>query len=181
AGERWEGLAWQAQPDRTKLGPAFKGLAPKVTEALKAQPALELRAALEAGPYPLDVDGQQASITADMVKFASTLPEGVVGSDFDGGSVYLDTHITPELAAEGLAREIVRRVQEMRKEAKLERGQAIRTELRLDPQRAAQLQPHLARIAEQTRSASLTLSDSPTGKHVKEWDIEGEQVTIAIG
>jgi isoleucyl-tRNA synthetase len=180
AGEHWEGLVWQVVPDRTRIGPAFKGQAPKVMEALKAAQADALRDALLQGPYRLAVEGQAVEITPEMVRFQATLPEGVVGADFPGGSVYLDTHIPPALQAEGLAREVVRRIQEMRKEAKLERGQAIRTELGLDPARAELLAPWLDRIQAQTRSRSLALVEKPGGRHVRDWDIEGERVVIGI-
>jgi isoleucyl-tRNA synthetase len=181
AGERWEGLVWQVQPDRTRIGPAFKGQAPKVMDALKAVRPEVLREALSAGSYALPLEGGTVEVTPDMVKFAATMPEGVVGADFAGGSVYLDTHITPELQAEGLAREVARRIQETRKEAGLERGQKVRTELALRAESAALLQPHLERIAAQTRSASLKVVDKPKGKHTRDWDIEGEPLTVALG
>lgn len=180
AGAQWEGLVWKVEPDRTRIGPAFKGLAPKVMDALRATHPERLREALAGGAYGIAVEGQQVEVTPDMVKFAATMPEGVVGTDFTGGSIYLDTHITPELQAEGLAREVVRRIQEMRKEAGLERSQQVRTELSLAPESEALLKPHLDRIAEQTRSKSLKLAEKPAGRQVKEWDIEGERVTIGI-
>lgn len=181
AGATWQGLALTVAPDRTKIGPAFKQHAPKVMEALKAQRPEVLREALAAGAYSVQTDAGTFDVTPEMVRFQTAMPEGVVGADFAGGSVYLDTHITPELQAEGLAREVVRRIQEMRKEAGLERAQAIKTEVSLVPASAALLQPWLARMAEQTRSTKLTLVDKPGGKHVKEWDIEGERVVIGIG
>lgn len=180
AGEHWEGLVWQVQPDRTRIGPAFKGLAPKLMEALKAMPAEELRAALAKGNHRLRVEGQEFEVQADMVRFQAALPPGVVGADFPGGTVYLDTDTTPELQAEGLAREVVRRIQEMRKEARLERRRAIATQLSLGPDTAALLRPWLTRVARQTRSRTLEVVDKPHGDHVKEWDIEGERVVIAI-
>jgi isoleucyl-tRNA synthetase len=180
AGATWTGLALTAQPDRTKMGPAFKQHAPKVMDAVRAARPEVVREALGSGVYRVETDAGAFDVTPEMVKFQTAMPDGVVGADFTGGSVYLDTHITPELQAEGLAREVVRRIQEMRKEAGLERKQAIATQVSLAPASAALLQPWLTRMAEQTRSTSLELVDKPAGKHVKEWDIEGERVVIGI-
>ncbi|HEV8359506.1 MAG TPA: isoleucine--tRNA ligase [Candidatus Thermoplasmatota archaeon] len=180
AGAQWEGLALTAQPDRTKIGPTFKGHAPKVMDALRAARPEVLREALGAGSYQIEVEGATFEIAPEMVKFQTALPPGVVGAEFAGGSVYLDTEITPELQAEGLAREVVRRIQETRKEAGFERAQKVRTELGLMPESARLLQPWMDRIAAQTRSASLKVVDKPSGKHVKEWDVEGERVVVGL-
>ena len=53
-------------------------------------------------------------------------------------------------------------------------------ELALRPESAALLKPHLERLAEQVRASSLKVVDKPGGKHVREWDIEGEPLTVAL-
>ena len=55
-----------------------------------------------------------------MVKITQKLPEKIIGAQFTGGLVYIDTELTPELRGEGFARELVRRIQEMRKELDLQ-------------------------------------------------------------
>jgi isoleucyl-tRNA synthetase len=75
----------------------------------------------------------------------------------DGGFVLLDTATTPELEAEGLARDVVRAVQEARKAAGLEVGDRIRLGLTLDETGAAAASAHHALIARETLASELDI------------------------
>ena len=75
----------------------------------------------------------------------------------DGGFVLLDTATTPELEAEGLARDVVRAVQEARKAAGLEVGDRIRLGLTLDATGAAAASAHHALIARETLATELDI------------------------
>ncbi|MFQ6055163.1 MAG: DUF5915 domain-containing protein [Methanosarcinales archaeon] len=59
-------------------------------------------------------------MTPDMVEFKEKLPEYVASSEFTGGIVYVDAKLTPEIEAEGYAREVIRRIQDMRKDLDLD-------------------------------------------------------------
>ena len=78
----------------------------------------------------------------------------------DGGFVILDTATTPELEAEGLARDVVRAVQEARKAAGLEVGDRIRLGLTLDADGAAAASTHHALIARETLATELDIETS---------------------
>ena len=75
----------------------------------------------------------------------------------DGGFVILDTSTTPELEAEGRARDIVRAVQDARKAAGLEVGDRIRLTLSLDPESRASAEAHRELIAGETLATALEL------------------------
>jgi isoleucyl-tRNA synthetase len=84
--------------------------------------------------------------------------ERALGLLGDGGFVILDTATTPELEAEGLARDVVRAVQEARKAAGLEVGDRIRLALTLDAVGAAAAAAHRALIAGETLAVELDIS-----------------------
>jgi isoleucyl-tRNA synthetase len=71
------------------------------------------------------------------------------------GAVCLDTAVTPELEAEGLARDLVRAVQQQRRDAALHVSDRIVLELGADPELRSRLEPHLAMVAEATLATSL--------------------------
>lgn len=123
-GENWGELHYSAEADMSLLGPEFGDDAGRVMQALNAAEvestdldALEEAVSADTG---MDVD-----LTEEMVEFVTQTPEGVTGVSFDTdgdgrGVVYIDTELTEDIESEGYAREVIRRVQEMRKEMDLD-------------------------------------------------------------
>jgi isoleucyl-tRNA synthetase len=104
--------------NKSAVGMAFKSDAPKILSKLDDK---ILQKIAEEGKCK--VEGFE--LTKEHVNIKENLPEGVTGTEFKGGAVYLDTTITPELEAEGFAREVTRRVQEMRKKEGLKKSDSI--------------------------------------------------------
>jgi isoleucyl-tRNA synthetase len=67
----------------------------------------------------LTLNGRATPATKEMVEFKETPPANLSAAEFSKGFVYVDVTLTPELEAEGYAREIIRRIQDMRKELDL--------------------------------------------------------------
>jgi isoleucyl-tRNA synthetase len=84
------------------------------------------------------------------------------------------------LEAEGLAREIIRRIQFMRKELNLNVEDRIRTEIALDKLKTTTLQDWMDHIKEETRSNTVSFVDKPTGTLLKKWMIDELGVDIGI-
>ncbi|HWH08496.1 MAG TPA: isoleucine--tRNA ligase, partial [Candidatus Thermoplasmatota archaeon] len=129
----WERLDLALVPNKAVIGKTYRADGPRVLAALAqlSQAQLrDLRAKLARGETaPLDVGGMTVDLTRDVVAFETRLPANTSGADFPGGSVYVDTHVSPELQAEGAARDLTRRIQEMRKALGLAMGAAIRTQV----------------------------------------------------
>jgi isoleucyl-tRNA synthetase len=96
----------------------------------------------------------------DLVLEAGGAGEGgnALGLLADGGFVILDVRTTPDLEAEGLARDVVRAVQESRKAAGLDVGDRIRLELTLDPAGAAAAEAHRDLIARETLATEVRIA-----------------------
>src|SRR2546427_12004997 len=77
------------------------------------------------------------------------------------GEVYLALRVTPELQAEAYARELIRRIQQMRKDLDLDVDDFIATVIKTDKEFASSLDSQKAFIARATRSRSLTVADKP--------------------
>ncbi|WP_135806073.1 isoleucine--tRNA ligase [Halorussus marinus] len=181
-GEEWGELRYSAEADMSVLGPAFGDDAGRVMGALNAarvdEPDLGgLKDAVEA-ETGMDVD-----LTDEMVEFVTQTPEGVtgVGFDTDGdrrGVVYVDTELTEDIESEGYAREVIRRVQEMRKEMDLDIEQRVRLELNVADDRVAELvEERLDLVKDEVRADAV--GDVEDG-HRKEWDVEGVEMEIAV-
>src|SRR3989454_8755245 len=99
------------------------------------------------GPYALQVDGQTFPIKPSMVRLEKQLPADVVRVDTPHGEVFLDLRVTPELQAEAYARELIRRIQQMRKDLDLDVDDFIATVIKTDKEFAASLDSQKAFIA----------------------------------
>jgi len=175
--EDWAELQYTATADMSVLGPAFGDLAQDVMNALNEArvPEPDL-AALESAANELLED--PVELTEEMVNFERVPPEGVAGATFEGGVVYVDTELTEDVESEGYAREVIRRVQEMRKDLDLAMDERIRLEVVVFDDRIGQLvAAHEDLIAEEVRAADLgEVADG----HRETWDIEGTRVDLAI-
>ncbi|EJN61226.1 isoleucine--tRNA ligase [Halogranum rubrum] len=172
--EQFDELVEHADPKMSVIGPEFGGQAQKIMQAVEGKP----RAEVEAG---VDVDGETVNLTDEMVEYHAEPPEGISGADFEGGSVYVDTTLTEEIEAEGYARDIVRRVQEMRKQLDLDVEETIHTRLDVADDRVAGfVEQHREFIAEETRTAEFVDGDEQAFDLVEEWDVEGVEVTIGV-
>jgi len=172
-------LITRAQPRMNVIGPEFGADAQAIMEAVEGKPRDEL------GADPsVVVDGEEISLDEEMVGWETDTPEHLFGAEFDGGRVFVDTTLTDDIEAEGYARDIVRRIQEMRKRLDLAVEERIRTAVHVDDDRIADLvAPHEDLVAEETRTAEWVDGDDfdpGTFELVEEWDVEDATVTIAI-
>ena len=181
----WERLDLAAVPNKNLVGRTYRGEGPKVLRALSALDQGKLRALrqeLAAGVMPtLDAEGVNVQVTPELLAFETRLPAHTSGADFPGGSVYVDTEVTHELQSEGAARDLTRRLQEMRKSLGLAMTDTIRVEVAAPQEFQALVAPHLARVAEDTRAAGeVRFVAQPKGELVKEWDLEGTTLVIGV-
>jgi len=106
--------------------------------------------------------------------------EGFAAASDAGYTVAVTTAITPELADEGLARELVRRIQDMRREAGFDLSDRITTWYSGDGGIGRVMQSHGSYIAAETLSTQLVAGDPAEGAHRAEQDLEGVRVTLGV-
>ncbi|HPJ31142.1 MAG TPA: class I tRNA ligase family protein, partial [Methanothrix sp.] len=166
-------------PVPKKIGPVFKGDAQKVIEALKEADPAKIRDGIRSGECV--VGGY--TIQPDMIEFLEKIPENLVAADFSGGIVYVDLTLTEELKAEGYAREIIRRVQDMRKELDLRVEEKIEASVRVEDEEVLSLVETMKdHIASEVRAKCLHLGSDlkVSGSLVKDWSVEDVEMTIGI-
>ncbi len=169
------------KPNHASIGPKYKQKAKAITQQLETQDPEELYLRLKKNKtISLLVEGE--AITLDKDDFDEVLidRENVAHTDVEGATLYLDTMLTPELEAEGVAREIVRRIQSMRKDLDLDVEDRIKTQIKITESKQQALQEWKTYIAHETRSKDFDFSSKPSGKLVKKWHIDKSDVVIAI-
>ena len=182
--DTWEELRYRPEADMRELGPAFGGEAETVMNALKqvriAEPDLDR---LNAVVHEEEIIAEDEQLTDEMIEFVREPPEAVSDAriERDGesmGIVYVDTALTEDIESEGYAREVIRRVQEMRKDLELDIEEPICLEYTIADDHVADLvAEHQSLIAEEVRAEEVGPIDDG---HRQKWDIEDTSVEIAI-
>ncbi|MCZ6682100.1 MAG: class I tRNA ligase family protein, partial [Planctomycetota bacterium] len=119
---------YEVKPDFKKIGPKHGRLAPKIKATLAKHPNADgIAKQLEQdGAYTLEVDGQSVELLAEELMIELHAREGWAAERIPGhGILALDAHLTPELRDEGMARDLVNHVQQIRKSLDLRYEQRI--------------------------------------------------------
>ena len=149
-----------------QLGQKYGAGYPRIRNAMADMDQEELARALAGGrPLVLDIDSDTFEIAAEDVEVRKTPKAGFAVADSPGRLVAIATDLTPELQREGLARELVRHVQQRRKELGLAISDRIHLELRSDdPELARIIDEHGAWLQAETLCTDLRLADTkPAG------------------
>ena len=99
---------------------------------------------------------------------------------FDEGTIFIDFSVTPEIEAEGYARELIRRIQQMRKDMRLNVEQFIVCQVSAEERLVGLFETWRDHIANEVRAKELTFTSSPEGAQVKTWDVTGKEIVIGI-
>ncbi|MCK5309712.1 MAG: isoleucine--tRNA ligase, partial [Thermoplasmata archaeon] len=179
--QEWEGQELTVVPNPNVIGKAYRQWESKIARMLKVLPARDVKAKIETGDYTLGIEGQVIRILPSMVNFETKLPDGVVAKEFPNGTMYFDTSLDDKLTAEGFARQITRRIQEMRKEMALDPEEYIKLSVSMSDGLLDILDEHLENIADSTRANQMEIVEELGDEdYVVEWPIEYETVTIGI-
>ncbi len=154
----------EVKPDFRKTGPRFGKRMKEVAAALGRADGDELAAAVERdGKIALELSDGPVELSADEVEVRLVEREGIAAQGDRELLVALDTALTPELVAEGLAREVVNRVQTARKEADLDYADRIRVRYRAGGELARAIETHRDWIARETLAVELALVEDGAG------------------
>jgi len=180
--EEGELVTYRLLPVNRVLGPKFGPQFPLIRKALEAADARQAVAQLHAGQdLALTLpDGTDVTLAPDEVLVQTHAREGFGVAGERGLVVGLDTTITPELAREGLAREVVRRVQELRKQADFDLTDRIKVTYKAGDKLTEAIEIHRDAIADEVLAQTLEPSQAPTGDQVLEDSIDGEPVVLAV-
>lgn len=159
------------------LGPRFGKGAPAAAKAIAAMTPDQLLVLRREGSVSLEVDGRPESFGHEEVQVVEQgIPPYAAGSQ-DGLTVALDTTLTPVLRDEGLSREIINRVQNLRKKSGLDVADRIRLQVAGDDDVTRALAAHSDHVASETLAAWSTDDDLP---HRDEFEVDGHAVRVAL-
>lgn len=166
--------------------PQLKTVGPKYGKMLggikKALDTIDGNAAMDElnanGSLKLDIDGQEITLFKEDLLIDTAQIEGYVSENDNGITVVLDTNLTEELLEEGFVREIISKIQTMRKEA----GFEVMDKIRVTYTGSEKAENIFAKYAESISGEVLAeeVTKAEPAGYVKEWKINGEQVTMGV-
>ena len=132
----------------------------------------------ETGSLKLDINGQEVTLFKEDLLIDTAQIEGYVSENDNGITVVLDTNLTEELLGEGFVREIISKIQTMRKEAGFEVMDKIKVTYKGSEKAEAVFAANGTQICSEVLAVSAEKAE-PAG-FVKEWKINGEAVFMGV-
>ena len=130
------------------------------------------------GELKLDIDGQEIVLLESDLLIDTAQMEGYVSESDNDITVVLDTNLTPELIEEGFVREIISKVQTMRKEAGFEVMDKIRISLTGNQVIEGIFRAHEADIKAEVLAEDVNYNE--VSGYTKDWKINSESVTLGV-
>ena len=172
---------YQFKPQLRTVGPKYGKLLGKIQNALKAVDGNAAMDELKAnGSLRFDFDGEEVKLAEEDLLIESVKQEGYESAGNQEMTVVLDTKLTPELVEEGYLREIISKVQTMRKEADFEVTDHITFYYGENAKLTAIVQKYAEMIQAEVLADELKAGAGTLAAYQKEWDINGETVLFAV-
>ncbi len=169
-------MNYTLKPNFKVAGPILGGKIKYFSAALAKVDAAETVAKLEAGEtLKFDLDGETFDVTKELVDIRIDAKEGFAVAMENNVFTILDTALTPELIAEGYARELISKVQQLRKQKDFEMMDHINLFVNADAEVAAAIEKHKDYIMSETLSDAIC-----AGNNLPEYDLNGHMTGIEV-
>ena len=174
-----EFTSYSFKPQLKTVGPKYGKLIGGIKQKLEELDGNEAMDTLNAGnPVTFDVNGEEVSLTKEDLLIEMVQKDGYVSENDNVETVVLDTNLTPELIEEGFVRELISKIQTMRKEAGFEVMDRINVYARDSKKVEEVLTNNKSQIMSEVLADDVILGS--TEGYEKGWNINGEEVIMAV-
>ena len=172
-------ISYSFKPQMRTVGPKYGKLLNKIKTTLSELDGNKAMAEFKStGELKLDIDGQEIVLLEEDLLIDMAQMEGYVSESDHTITVVLDTNLTPELIEEGFVRELVSKIQTMRKEAGFEVMDKIRVYAKDNDKIVSIMKNHGDEIKSEVLAEEIVTGE--TKGYEKEWNINSEKVTMAV-
>ncbi len=176
-----EALSHTVKPLPKQLGQKYGNKFPAIQKAILLMNSEEAsRPLLEGRPLHVEAKGEAFDILPEDVEVKAMAKEGFAVAEDGPYVAALVTDLTSELVREGLAREFVRRVQDLRKSAELDVADRIELFVDASPNLRSAIETHRDYIMTETLTSRLEFSSPPEGAPATGDAFDGEKVTVGL-
>ena len=172
-------VSYSFKPQLKTLGPKYGKLLGAIRNYLASLDGSAAKAELdEKGAISFSVDGTDISLAVEDLLIETVQKEGFQAESGNGVTVVLDTNLTPELIEEGFVRELISKIQTMRKDAGFEVMDTIKIYVSGNEKIEAIFANNKETITHDVLATDIITAAG--GSYTKEWDINGEKVTLGV-
>ena len=169
------------KPQLRTLGPKYGKLLGKISQQLAQMDGNDVVEAFERGEQvAFEVDGTAVTLSKEDVLTEPMQKEGFTALEDKGVTVVLDTTLTPELVQEGYAREVISKIQTMRKDTDFEVTDRIDVRYSCGDTLASAIDASREMIMNGVLALTLDREEADDSFIAKEWDVNGEKAVISI-
>ncbi len=172
-------ISYKIKPQLKTLGPKYGALLGKIRAYFETCDASEVVKTVRRGEvYKITFDDKVVELTEDDLLVSTESKEGYVSASENGNTVVLDVTLTPELICEGIEREIISKIQNMRKEA----GFVVTDRIAVTYQADGEVLKTFETRKDGIKKAVLaeTYENAEPQGFVKELDVNGEKATVGV-
>lgn len=182
--ETFEDAKESIKPDYAKLGPKYGSLAPKVIAHLATSSTDTIMSHInKEGKYMCKIDGNDIEVLKEDLVVEREIPEPFKEAEFSKGHVYINSEMDKELEAEGYSRELMRRVQSLRKKEGFEKKDSIILFIKVPEDILEGIRANEEAIAEKVGASKIKIdSGNPARKHdfMSKEKIKGKEFEICF-
>lgn len=176
-----EAVSHTVKPLPKQLGQKYGNKFPAIQKAILAMNPEEVAQTLTSGkPLEVVAGGETFHIVSDEVEVKAQAKAGFAVAEEGAYVAALVTDLTPELLSEGMAREFLRRAQDLRKTADLDVADRIELFVEASAGLKSAVETHADYIKAETLAVSLTFAAAPESASVVEDEFEGEKVKVGL-
>ncbi len=171
-------IAYNFKPQLKTMGPKYGKIVRAIFEEVNRMNGAEVMSILDSGEnVKLTVEGTDVEFGKEDVLVETVQKDGFVSDNDSEYTVVLDTNLTEELIEEGFVREIISKVQTMRKDS----GFEVQDNIKISCSGSAKIDEIIARNNAEISLQTLAVSiDNSEASDAKEWNINGEKVKISV-
>ncbi len=173
-----EFTTYNFKPQLRTLGPKYGKLVSKIGAKLKEFDGNELMAKFNLGEVKFEIDNTEIILAKEDVLIEATQKEGFITENDKGITVVIDTNLSTELIEEGFVREIISKLQTMRKEADFE----VQNHIKVYYSGNDVLGNIITKNVEEIKSEVLAdeIIESSSDGYTKEWNINNEKIIFTV-
>ncbi|MEM1927266.1 MAG: isoleucine--tRNA ligase [Acidilobaceae archaeon] len=164
----------------SEIGKDYKSLAPAIVREIESRKSEVLEALVKKGYCELHVEGRVVKLDSRHLEVKATYPDWMHVSETADYILALDARVSREEEAEGLAREVVRRVQFMRKELKLHVSDNIEVWISGDEELLEAIRLFESYVSNETRAIAIHYGEPPRDVYSRVWDVDEKILVVGV-